>query len=225
MLWWQLFFPRLPGTSASFDPAKLRRPAHGRFWRCAQSRLLAHRRCLECVLGEASVVGGGPEPARFVSLTSQALERCRMTGAKAPLKSKTHLAIRQHLKSIGSIRDRAMFNIASDARLRGCDLMNLRLGDIAQGGVVRQRSTIIQQKTDRPVPFEITEAARDAFCPGLQRPKRASRTADARLFNHAAGGAITQVRRSTGSNISFSWRRTGMPMLGRPPSMKRILGR
>ena len=53
-----------------------------------------------------------------------------------------------------------MFNIALDAKLRGCDLVKLRLADITQGGVIRQRSTIIQQKTGRPVPFEITEAAR-----------------------------------------------------------------
>jgi hypothetical protein len=56
-------------------------------------------------------------------------------------------SVRQHLKSIGSIKDLAMFNIALDAKLRGCDLVKLRLGDVAQGGVVRQRSTVIQQKT------------------------------------------------------------------------------
>ena len=87
----------------------------------------------------------------------------RMTGAKAPLKPKHIWAIRQHLKSVGSIRDLAMFNIALDAKLRGCDLVKLRLADIAQGGAIRQRSTIIQQKTGRPVRFEITEAARDAL--------------------------------------------------------------
>ena len=47
--------------------------------------------------------------------------------------------------------------------------MKLRLGDIAQGGVVRQRSTIVQQKTGRPVPFEITEAARDALALWVER--------------------------------------------------------
>ncbi|WP_336980494.1 hypothetical protein [Brevundimonas nasdae] len=79
----------------------------------------------------------------------------RMTGAKAPLKPKHIRAIRQYLKSVGSIRDLVMFNLALDAKLRGCDLVKLRLGDIAQGGVIRQRSPIIQQKTGRPVPFEI----------------------------------------------------------------------
>lgn len=74
----------------------------------------------------------------------------RMTGAKAPLKPKHIWAIRQHLKSLGSVRDLAMFNTALDAKLRGCDLVKLRLADVAHGGVIRQRSTIVQQKTGRP---------------------------------------------------------------------------
>lgn len=56
-----------------------------------------------------------------------------------------------------------MFNIALDAKLRGCDLVTLRLADVAHGGVIRQRSTILQQKTGRPVPFEISEPAREAL--------------------------------------------------------------
>ena len=87
----------------------------------------------------------------------------RMMGAKAPLKPKHIWAIRQHLRSVGAVRDLAMFNIALDAKLRGCDLVRLRLADVTQAGAVRQRSTIIQQKTGRPVPFEITEPARDAL--------------------------------------------------------------
>ena len=93
----------------------------------------------------------------------------RMIGAKAPFKPKHIWAIRQHLKSIGSVRDLAMFNIALDAKLRGCDLVKLRLRDIAQGGIVRQRSTTVQQKTGGPVPFEITEAAKDALVHWLER--------------------------------------------------------
>jgi hypothetical protein len=78
-----------------------------------------------------------------------------MTGAKAPLKPKHIWAIRQHLKSLGSVRDLAMFNTALDAKLRGCDLVKLRLADVAHGGVILRRSTIVQQK-DRP-----TRAVRD----------------------------------------------------------------
>ena len=61
------------------------------------------------------------------------------------------------------LRDLAMFNCALDAKLRACDLVKLRVSDVAPGGSLRLRSTVIQQKTGRPVPFEITEPARDAI--------------------------------------------------------------
>jgi integrase len=61
------------------------------------------------------------------------------------------------------VRELAMFNCALDYKLRGCDLVRLRLSDVAPGGTLRRRSTVIQQKTGRPVPFEITEPTRDAI--------------------------------------------------------------
>jgi hypothetical protein len=63
----------------------------------------------------------------------------------------------------GRVRDLALFNCAIDAKLRGCDLVNLRVSDVAPSGSARQRSTVIQQKTGRPVPFEITDATRDVL--------------------------------------------------------------
>lgn len=93
----------------------------------------------------------------------------RMIGAKAPLKPKHIWAIRHHLKTDGSVRDLAMFNIALDAKLRGRDLVKLRLHDVFHGGEIRQRSVIVQQKTGRPVPFEITEPAREALGSWLEQ--------------------------------------------------------
>ncbi len=87
----------------------------------------------------------------------------RIIGAKAPLKPKYIWAIRQQLKATGRVRDLAMFNCALDAKLRGCDLVKLRLSDVSHGGVLRERSIIVQQKTGRPVPFEITQPTRDAI--------------------------------------------------------------
>lgn len=92
----------------------------------------------------------------------------RLIGAKAPLKPKHIWAIRQQLKTTGRVRDLAMFNCALDAKLRGCDLVKLRLSDVSHGGVIRERSIIIQQKTGRPVPFEITQPTRDAIQRWLQ---------------------------------------------------------
>jgi integrase len=56
-----------------------------------------------------------------------------------------------------------MFDIAIDSKLRGCDIVKLRIGDVIVGGQVRQRSMVIQQKTGTPVPFEIGETARESL--------------------------------------------------------------
>lgn len=92
----------------------------------------------------------------------------RLIGPKAPLKPKHIWAIRQQLKVARRVRDLAMFNCALDAKLRACDLVRLRVSDVAPGGALRQRSIVIQQKTGRPVPFEITEPARDAIAAWLK---------------------------------------------------------
>ncbi|WP_296595556.1 tyrosine-type recombinase/integrase [Phenylobacterium sp.] len=96
----------------------------------------------------------------------------RLIGPKAPLKPKHIWAIRQQLKMLRRIRDLAMFNCALDAKLRACDLVKLRVSDVAPGGVLRERSTVIQQKTGRPVPFEITEPTREALAAWLERRGR-----------------------------------------------------
>jgi integrase len=91
----------------------------------------------------------------------------RIIGPKAPLKPKHIWAIRQQLKVSGRKRDLAMFNCAIDAKLRACDLVRLTVSDVAPGGMLRTRSTVIQQKTGRPVPFEITEPTREALAAWL----------------------------------------------------------
>jgi integrase len=87
----------------------------------------------------------------------------RIIGAKPPLKPQHIWGIRQQLRTAGKVRDLALFNCALDAKLRGCDLVKLRVSDVAPGGIMRDRATVIQQKTGRPVPFEITDASRDAL--------------------------------------------------------------
>lgn len=91
----------------------------------------------------------------------------RLIGPKPPLKPKHIWAIRQQLKNGRRIRDLALFNCAIDAKLRGCDLVKLRVSDVAPGGAIRPRATVIQQKTGRPVPFEITEPTREALAAWL----------------------------------------------------------
>lgn len=87
----------------------------------------------------------------------------RMIGPKPPLKPKYIWAIRQQLKNADRIRDLALFNCALDFKLRACDLVKLKVADVAPAGSLRVRATIIQQKTGRPVPFEITEPTREAL--------------------------------------------------------------
>src|SRR5947207_2725754 len=84
----------------------------------------------------------------------------RLTGQKRPLKPKDVWAIQVRLQLQHRRRDLALFNLAIDSKLRGCDLVRLQLNDVCVGGQVRDRTTIIQKKTGRPVQFEITEQTR-----------------------------------------------------------------
>ena len=99
----------------------------------------------------------------------------RMIGPKPPLKPKHIWAIRTRLQHEDRVRDLAMFNLAIDSKLRGCDLVRLRVADIHLGDSIRLRTTIVQQKTGRPVPFELTEPTRDSLAAWLRvRGLRAS---------------------------------------------------
>ena len=93
----------------------------------------------------------------------------RLVGAKPPLKPKHIWAIRQRLADARRVRDLALFNCAIDSKLRGCDLVSLRMSDIAPAGVLRPRATITQQKTHRPVPFELKLPTREALTAWLER--------------------------------------------------------
>jgi integrase len=69
-------------------------------------------------------------------------------------------AIRTRLRDEGHSRDLALFNLALDSKLRACDLLKLRVSDVSSGNKVNQRATVLQQKTGRPVRFEITRKTR-----------------------------------------------------------------
>ena len=86
----------------------------------------------------------------------------KLIGQKSPLKLKDIWAIRFHLQQGRCIRDLALFNLAIDSKLRGCDLVDLRLRDISHGNQIMSRAIVMQQKTKRPVQFEITEQTREA---------------------------------------------------------------
>jgi len=86
----------------------------------------------------------------------------QLVGQKLPLKLKEIWAIRIHLQRDQRLRDLALFNLGIDSKLRGCDLVNLRVRDVAHGNQLLSRAIVMQQKTQRPVQFEVTEQTRDA---------------------------------------------------------------
>jgi hypothetical protein len=86
----------------------------------------------------------------------------RLVGQKRPLKPKDVWTIRVRLQTEGRRRYLAMFNLAIDSKLRGCDLVPLRIDDVFARGIVRDRAIVIQKKTGRPVQFELTEQTRAA---------------------------------------------------------------
>ena len=77
-------------------------------------------------------------------------------GQKAPLQPKEVWAIRVRLQLARRGRDLALFNLAIDSKLRGCDLVRIKVADVAQMGEARSRASVIQKKTGAPVRFEIT---------------------------------------------------------------------
>ena len=87
----------------------------------------------------------------------------KLVGQKAPLKLREIWAIRVRLQLRGNLRDLALFNLAIDSKLRACDLLGLRIGDIAHQGHINSRAVVMQRKTRRPVQFEIAEMSRDAL--------------------------------------------------------------
>ena len=87
----------------------------------------------------------------------------KLIGAKPPLRQKHVWAIRTMLQVERSKRDLAMFNLAIDSKLRGCDVVAIRVDDVAPNGYAIDRATVRQRKTGRPVRFELTEHTRQAI--------------------------------------------------------------
>ena len=86
----------------------------------------------------------------------------KLIGQKPPLKLKEIWAIRIRLQLDHRARELALFNLAIDSKLRGCDLVGLQVRDVFEGSHVAPRAIVMQKKTQRPVQFEITEQTRDA---------------------------------------------------------------
>jgi len=103
---------------------------------------------------ETSSAAGVPRPA---------WNKGKIAGPKPPLRPSHVWAIRAKLDLEKRTRDLAMFNLAIDSKLRGCDLVALRVDDVAPNGYAKDRANVRQRKTGRPVRFELTEPTREAL--------------------------------------------------------------
>ncbi|WP_445145090.1 tyrosine-type recombinase/integrase [Dyella sp. Tek66A03] len=95
--------------------------------------------------------------------------RGRVIGQKLPLKLRDIFGVRVRLQLQRRIRDLALFNLAIDSKLRGCDLVALRVCDLAREGGLGARAQIIQRKTGKTVQFELTEQTRRAIMDWINR--------------------------------------------------------
>ena len=94
----------------------------------------------------------------------------RNVGQKRPLLPRHVWAIRVRLEIADRVRDLALFNTAIDSKLRGCDLVKLKVADVHAASQVKERASIIQSKTQKPVRFEITEGTRKSLAAWLANP-------------------------------------------------------
>ena len=93
----------------------------------------------------------------------------RKVGAKRALKPRQVWAVRFFLDQHRRMRDRALFDLAVDSKLRGCDIVAIKIGDLVIGGQIRHRAIVVQRKTGKPVQFELMHDARSSLLPWLER--------------------------------------------------------
>lgn len=103
------------------------------------------------------------ECREVITVEKRTWNKGKLIGQKSPLTPPQVWVIRVRLELAENKRDFAMFNLALDSKLRGCDLMRLRVADIQIGHEIRSRAKVIQKKTGKPVQFEITKNTREAL--------------------------------------------------------------
>lgn len=112
-----------------------------------------------------------------VILPSKRAWNCgRIIGQKRPLLPKHVWAIRVRLELANATRDLALFNMAIDSKLRGCDLVKLKVADVYASGAIKERTSILQSKTKTPVRFEVTEGTRKSLLDWIGNPLMSGHT-------------------------------------------------
>jgi integrase len=110
--------------------------------------------------------------ATYPNIGSEPWNKGKPIGAKPPLRPKHVWAIRTKLQLERDHRDLALFNLAIDSKLRGCDVVAIRVEDVAPRGYAVDRAIVRQRKTGSPVKFELTEQTREAVDGYLKKSHR-----------------------------------------------------
>ena len=148
-----------------------------------------------------------------------------LIGPKLPLKLKEIWGVRIRLQMANRDRDLALFDLGLDSKLRGCDLVKLRLGDVTIGHSIRSRCMVVQQKTGRPVQFEITDPCKESLVAWLQKrgardddwifPSRSNRGGHltTRQYGRLVDGWVAMIGLDPGNYGTHSMRRTKVALI------------
>jgi integrase len=128
-----------------------------------------------CVDDWAGGLDGGQIMPRVqlsaVTPKRRAWNKGRLVGQKRPLLTKQVWAIRARLELADNLRDLALFNVAIDSKIRGCDLVTLKVTDLITDERVRERVSVVQSKTNNPVQFELAENTRETVISWTKSPE------------------------------------------------------
>ena len=152
------------------------------------------------------------------SRNRQAWNKGKLVGQKPPLKPKEIWAIRSRLQMSNCQRDLALFDLALDSKLRACDLVTLKLRDVLHGDAVVERATVIQQKTQQRVKFEITSQTRSSILKWIRLtdlslddyifPSRRSPHLSTRQYARIVNGWVSEIGLDAKAYGTHSLRRT-----------------
>lgn len=159
----------------------------------------------------------------------------KMVGTKRPLTQKQIWAVRFFLEREGRLRDRALFDLAIHSKLRGCDLVKIKIGDLVSGAEIRTRTIVTQQKIGRPVQFEITADVRASLLAWLERrhgtiddytfPSRVDHTGhlSTRQYARLVDDWVTAIGLRRADYGTHSMRRTKAAMIYRATGNIRVI--
>jgi integrase len=159
-----------PGRSETITPDQQdRKKVRAKMPHCGQKAIFIASRTLVNQVSNRFEESENPTP---VASKRTPWNKGKLTGAKPPLRPKHVWSIRTKLQMADRKRDLALFNLAIDSKLRGCDVIGLKVEDIAPNGYAIERATIRQKKTGRSVRFEVTEQTRQAVDDYLRAANR-----------------------------------------------------